>query len=80
MAEEIFDEVGACKYAYSDIANGLYEKRLEKGDRQMIILQNAFEDDKQVEINEEIISSTADVQGKTVTLKAKSTAIIIVNR
>lgn len=80
MAEDIFNEVGVCKYAYSDVLNGLYEKRLEKDDKQMIILQNACEEDKQVEIKEEIISSTATVQGKTVTVKAKSTVIIIVNK
>ena len=36
----------------------------------MIILQNACDEDKQVEIKEEIISSTADAIGNTVMVKA----------
>ena len=46
----------------------------------MIVLQNATDGDRTVEIKENVVSSSVDLKGKTVTVKPYSTVRVIVEK
>ena len=52
VVEDILIKTGVCKYAYADVKNGLYEKRLQIGDKEMIFLLNATKGDKVADVKE----------------------------
>jgi beta-galactosidase GanA len=52
VVEDILANTDVCKYAYADAPNGLYEKRLQVNNGEMIFLFNATEEDKVVEMQE----------------------------
>lgn len=75
---DILTRAGIESYRYADVMGGLYEKRLVNGDEQMIILQNATDEVKKVDLAEEWIASSETVDGKTVCVKPKGTTLVIV--
>ena len=78
IVNDILQDANVATYAYADVQGGLYEKRLQSDDKQMIILQNASQDEKSVAIQEEILEATAERSGNTLFLKPNSTAILVV--
>ena len=52
IVEDILANTDVCKYAYADAQNGLYEKRLQTSNGEMIFLFNATDEDKVVAMKE----------------------------
>jgi hypothetical protein len=75
---DILSDAGIGGYKYSDVTGGLYEKRLVNGDKQMIILQNATDQVKTVQIQEEIVWSSEDAVENLVSIQPKGTTRLIV--
>ena len=54
FVKEILDGCGVKPYAYADVHNGLYEKRLQKDGKEIVFLFNASNEVKIVPVTEEI--------------------------
>jgi hypothetical protein len=53
VVEDILSKTDVRKYAYADVQNGLYEKRLQISKGELVFLFNATEEDKVVEMKEQ---------------------------
>ena len=54
FVKETLDGCGVKPYAYADVHNGLYEKRLQKDGKEIVFLFNASNEVKIVPVTEEI--------------------------
>lgn len=54
---DILSEAGVKKYAYSDSENGIYEKRLKSGDKEIVFIFNNSGCEKQIEVESKVVSS-----------------------
>lgn len=58
--EEVLQSAGAKKYEYANCAEGVYEKRLQKDDKQIVFLFNNGETEKTFEMQGKILSAGGD--------------------
>lgn len=75
----ILDTAGISKYKYSDFENEIYEKRLTNGDTEIIFIFNNSDQEKQFEIDGEIVTAGAfgTVADNVLTVPAKSQAYVV---
>ncbi|MBR2623200.1 MAG: beta-galactosidase [Clostridia bacterium] len=60
FAEEIFRAAGVEKYQYANKAEGVYEKRLRNGDKEIVFLFNNGETEKKFSLQGQIVTSGGD--------------------
>lgn len=60
LASKIASDAGAERYAYSDFENGIYERRLSCGDKEIIFIFNNSAKDRSFDFKRNIVSHGAD--------------------
>ena len=60
FVEGILQDANVCKYAYANKAEGVYEKRMQNGDKDIIFLFNNGEEKKTVTLQGEILAVGGD--------------------
>ena len=82
FVENIFRSAGVDKYAYANKAEDLYEKRLRNGDKEIVFLFNNAETEKNIRLENEILSCGGDGQlnGDLWTLPAKGMGYVVVKK
>lgn len=70
--DSVMAKAGIEKYKFADVKNGIYEKRTQKGDNEIVFIFNCSPEDKTVDLEKNIIASGADAicEGTKMTVKA----------
>ena len=79
VVEDILAKTDVCKYAYADTENGLYEKRLQISNGEMVFLFNATEEDKVIEMKEQgrLLGDYGTFADGKLTIPPKSTVYFV---
>ena len=82
FTENILREAGAQKYVYADRLSGVYEKRLQNGDKEIVFLFNNGEVEKEFALDGEILAIGGDgkLNGSAWVLPANSMGYAIVKK
>ena len=78
----VLQEAGAKKYRYANCAEGVYEKRLQQGDKDIIFLFNNGENAKTFPLEGEILSVGGDGElcGNTLQVSANGMAYAVIKK
>ena len=78
----VLQDAGAKKYRYANCAEGIYEKRLQKDDKEILFLFNNGETDKTFALDGEIITVGGDGsrRGNTLQVKANGMAYAVIKK
>jgi beta-galactosidase GanA len=78
----VLEDAGAKKYQYANRAEGIYEKRLQQGDKDIIFLFNNGEKDKTFPLQGEIVSIGGDgaLNGNDLRIPANGMAYAVIKK
>ena len=80
--ENVLQTAGVRKYAFADSDKGIYEKRLDNGEQEIVFLFNNTEETQRFEFDREILSVGGDgnAVGNIFRVKEKSMAYAVINK
>ena len=80
--ENVLQTAGVVKYAFADSDKGIYEKRLDNGEQEIVFLFNNTEETQRFEFDREILSVGGDgnAVGNIFRVKEKSMAYAVINK
>ena len=79
MMDGLLKDAGVEKKAYSDVENGVYEKRITNGDKEIIFILNAGEKEQQIKTDAEATlgGGTGSLKDGVLTIPAKECVYIV---
>lgn len=79
MIDGLLKDAGVEKKAYADAANGIYEKRLLNGDKEIIFIFNAGEEEKQISIGADAVfaGGVGTLENGVLTVPARECAYVV---
>ncbi len=79
--DKVLSGLGVAPYPYADAANGLYERRLQNGNKEILSLFNCTEDEKTVTIKERAVDCQGgELSGGKVKIPALTAAYLTIEK